>query len=85
MFEQRPGERALPFDPAIMEGDSHVVFIGRIHSPWKERSQCPRNMIQARAYGRERPPDLKLRISASPSITSSPRTITPIHVSMPNG
>ncbi len=51
MFDQRPGERALPFDPASMAGDSHVVFIGRIHSPWKERSQCPRNMIQARATG----------------------------------
>ncbi|MCB1418390.1 MAG: tRNA (N6-threonylcarbamoyladenosine(37)-N6)-methyltransferase TrmO [Notoacmeibacter sp.] len=51
MFEERPGERALPFDPAALPGDAHVVFIGRIRSPWTERASCPRNMNRARETG----------------------------------
>ena len=51
MFEERPGERALPFDPAQVKGDGHVVFIGRIRSPWTDRAACPRNMNRARETG----------------------------------
>ncbi len=47
MFEQREGEKRLDVDPATMAGDGHVVFIGRIRSPWTERGECPRNMRQA--------------------------------------
>ncbi len=42
---------ALGEDPAGMAGDAHVVFIGRIRSPWSERSQCPKNLRQAREDG----------------------------------
>ncbi|TIP76512.1 MAG: tRNA (N6-threonylcarbamoyladenosine(37)-N6)-methyltransferase TrmO, partial [Mesorhizobium sp.] len=34
MFETRSGERLLETDPADMSPDGHVVFIGRIASPW---------------------------------------------------
>jgi tRNA-Thr(GGU) m(6)t(6)A37 methyltransferase TsaA len=39
-FGVRPGEKAveLPAQP-----DAGVYFIGRIHTPWKERKDCPRN------------------------------------------
>lgn len=47
----RPGEIALPFDPAKTANDGSVVFIGRIRSPWKTRAECPRNMEQARESG----------------------------------
>lgn len=37
--EIRPGEVAVPLpEPA----DAGVVFIGRIRTPWMERSECPR-------------------------------------------
>jgi hypothetical protein len=45
---QRKGELAASVDPADMAGDAHVVFIGRIRSPWTSRSGCPKNMRQAR-------------------------------------
>ncbi len=48
MFEPRKDERTLADDPARMEPDGHVVFIGRIASPWTERADCPKNMRQAR-------------------------------------
>ncbi|MEO9338149.1 tRNA (N6-threonylcarbamoyladenosine(37)-N6)-methyltransferase TrmO [Mesorhizobium sp. SB112] len=48
MFEKREGEIALPDDPADVAADGHIVFIGRIVSPWKQRSECPKNMRQAR-------------------------------------
>ncbi|TIU03651.1 MAG: tRNA (N6-threonylcarbamoyladenosine(37)-N6)-methyltransferase TrmO, partial [Mesorhizobium sp.] len=34
MFETRSGEKLLENDPADMPPDGHVVFIGRIASPW---------------------------------------------------
>jgi len=48
MFEQRHDELKLTEDPAGMEPDGHVVFIGRISSPWTLREECPKNMRQAR-------------------------------------
>jgi tRNA-Thr(GGU) m(6)t(6)A37 methyltransferase TsaA len=51
MFEAREGEVALTEDPAEMAGDAHLVFIGRIRSPWKTREDCPKNMAAARASG----------------------------------
>jgi len=39
-FGARPGELSvdLPDKP-----DAGVYFIGRIHTPWKQRSECPKN------------------------------------------
>lgn len=44
----RDGEVRAQRDPAEETGDAHLVFIGRIRSPWKKRSDCPKNMRQAR-------------------------------------
>ncbi len=44
----REGEIKSLRDPATEPGDAHVVFIGRIRSPWSLRKQCPKNMRQAR-------------------------------------
>ena len=52
MFTMREGELSLETDPAGMPADAHLVFIGRIASPWKSREECPKNMAQARASGR---------------------------------
>ena len=43
----RPGEVALPFDPAN-EPDAGVAFIGRIRSPWPKGGECPKNPREAR-------------------------------------
>ncbi|HEX2553329.1 MAG TPA: tRNA (N6-threonylcarbamoyladenosine(37)-N6)-methyltransferase TrmO [Microvirga sp.] len=43
--EIRPGEVAVEGPPAT---DAGLVFIGRIHTPWSERAECPR---QGRADG----------------------------------
>lgn len=51
MSEQREGEAALDFDPAGMEGDARLVFIGRVRSPWTSRQDCPKNMREARERG----------------------------------
>lgn len=48
----RPGERLLPFDPGANAPDAGLVFIGRVRSPWTERSDCPKNMREARERGR---------------------------------
>lgn len=48
---KREGERQLPFDPAAMPADAGIVFIGRVRSPWTERSDCPKNMAAARERG----------------------------------
>lgn len=48
MFEQREGEEQLSFDPASLPADGHVIFIGRINSPWTARQACPKNMRAAR-------------------------------------
>jgi tRNA-Thr(GGU) m(6)t(6)A37 methyltransferase TsaA len=52
MFERREGEEALGFDPAALPGDGHVVFIGRVASPWTRRQDCPKNMRAARETGK---------------------------------
>jgi tRNA-Thr(GGU) m(6)t(6)A37 methyltransferase TsaA len=52
MFEMRYGEQFLEIDPADMQPDGHVVFIGRIASPWTSREDCPKNMRAARESGR---------------------------------
>ena len=41
-MKKRPGEIALPFDPAETARDAAVIFIGRICTPWKTRGECPR-------------------------------------------
>lgn len=51
MFEMRGGEEVLQQDPAGLPPDGHVVFIGRVLSPWKERENCPKNMRSARETG----------------------------------
>ena len=50
--DNRPGEIALPFDPAGRKPDAGLVFIGLALTPWTERSECPRNMGQARERGK---------------------------------
>lgn len=50
-FEVREGEIVLPFDPAAMPGDAHLVFIGRVRSPWQSKVDCPKNMNAARETG----------------------------------
>ena len=45
--ERRSGE--IGFDgPAPAYDDAGLVFIGRIHSPWSSRAECPKNMRAAR-------------------------------------
>lgn len=51
MFELRDNERIMDVDPAALPGDAHIVFIGRIRSPWRERPQCPKNMRAALETG----------------------------------
>ncbi|MFE0015124.1 tRNA (N6-threonylcarbamoyladenosine(37)-N6)-methyltransferase TrmO [Mesorhizobium sp. NPDC059054] len=48
MFEMRDGEETLEQDPATLPSDGHIVFIGHVLSPWKDRSSCPKNMRAAR-------------------------------------
>jgi tRNA-Thr(GGU) m(6)t(6)A37 methyltransferase TsaA len=50
-FEKREGETALPKDPAEFADDANVVFIGEIRTDWKTRSDCPKNLVQARERG----------------------------------
>ncbi len=50
--ESRPGEVILDFDPAERANDAGLVFIGKVHSPWKTRKQCPRNLVTARETGK---------------------------------
>jgi tRNA-Thr(GGU) m(6)t(6)A37 methyltransferase TsaA len=40
MDEVRPGERPLAVPESF---DAGVHFIGRIRTPWQERSECPKN------------------------------------------
>ena len=51
MFDKREGEQELGFDPAALAGDGHVVFIGRIRSPWTTREDCPKNMTRRARTG----------------------------------
>ncbi|KTR05424.1 hypothetical protein NS365_11865 [Aureimonas ureilytica] len=43
----RPGETTLPFDASTAD-DARLAFIGRIRSPWTDRTDCPKNMRVAR-------------------------------------
>ncbi|BCM20508.1 tRNA (N6-threonylcarbamoyladenosine(37)-N6)-methyltransferase TrmO [Mesorhizobium sp. J8] len=52
MFQTREGETLLAADPAQQRPDGHIVFIGRIVSPWTSREDCPKNMRAARESGR---------------------------------
>lgn len=47
MSERREGEQQLKIDPATLKGDGHIVFIGRISTPWKTRAECPKNGRQS--------------------------------------
>ncbi len=47
MNERREGEQKLATDPATQKGDDHIVFIGRISTPWNTRAECPRNGRQS--------------------------------------
>jgi tRNA-Thr(GGU) m(6)t(6)A37 methyltransferase TsaA len=49
--ETRPGEVALPFDPADRV-EAGLVFIGRIRSPWA-KGTAPKNIRQARETGQQ--------------------------------
>ncbi len=45
----RPGEVALPVDPATRH-DATLAFIGRLRSPWS-KGDCPHNLTEARERG----------------------------------
>lgn len=47
-MDKREGEEELERDPAGLRPDAHVVFIGRVSSPWTSREDCPKNVLQAR-------------------------------------
>ena len=49
--ETRPGEIAAAIDPAEAAEDARLIFIGRVHSPWRERAACPKNLREARERG----------------------------------
>ena len=49
---KREGEVELARDPGDVATDAGVVFIGRVHSPWTDRSECPKNMAAARETGK---------------------------------
>jgi tRNA-Thr(GGU) m(6)t(6)A37 methyltransferase TsaA len=44
----RPGEVAVPLPDRT---DAGLYFIGRIHTPWKDRRHCPKNAREARETG----------------------------------
>lgn len=50
-FEIREGEVRLDADPASALPDAGIVFIGRVSSPWRQRTDCPKNMRQASERG----------------------------------
>jgi tRNA-Thr(GGU) m(6)t(6)A37 methyltransferase TsaA len=45
----RPGETAVSLPDAY---DAGIYFIGRIHTPFKTRDDCPKNSAQSNAVGR---------------------------------
>ena len=45
----RPGETAVSLPDAYHAG---IYFIGRIHTPFKTRDDCPKNSAQSNAVGR---------------------------------
>ena len=46
--EPRPNEILADIDPAQMEPSAGLVYIGHVRSPWTDRADCPKNMVQAR-------------------------------------
>lgn len=46
----RPGELGFAVDAAAAD-DARLAFIGRIASPWAERTDCPKNLREARERG----------------------------------
>jgi tRNA-Thr(GGU) m(6)t(6)A37 methyltransferase TsaA len=44
----RPGEVAIELPAAF---DAGLYYIGRIRTPWRQRSDCPKNANEARAAG----------------------------------
>lgn len=44
----RRGETPLAFDPSATADDARLIFIGRLRSPWKTSSECPKNLRKAR-------------------------------------
>ena len=44
-YGRREGEVAVALPPHF---DASLYFIGRIHTPWKRREECPKN---AREFG----------------------------------
>ncbi|MCP5082986.1 MAG: tRNA (N6-threonylcarbamoyladenosine(37)-N6)-methyltransferase TrmO [Alphaproteobacteria bacterium] len=49
--KHRPGDVALPLDPAADANDARLAFIGRVRSPWTREQDCPKNLVQARERG----------------------------------
>jgi tRNA-Thr(GGU) m(6)t(6)A37 methyltransferase TsaA len=66
MTERREGEVELARNPADLPPDGHVVFIGRIRSPWTTREECPKNM--ARAREREAPASVEVAPEYRPGL-----------------
>lgn len=66
MTEKREGEVELAGNPADLPPDGHVVFIGRIRSPWTTREECPKNM--ARAREREAPASVEVAPEYRPGL-----------------
>jgi tRNA-Thr(GGU) m(6)t(6)A37 methyltransferase TsaA len=50
-YEKRAGEIALSNNPAEFADDGKIAFIGKINTDWKTRSECPKNLVQARERG----------------------------------
>lgn len=59
----RPGEIALPFDPA-KEAQASLAFIGRIRSPWPKGGACPKNLREAREQASQAIVELDRRYQA---------------------
>jgi tRNA-Thr(GGU) m(6)t(6)A37 methyltransferase TsaA len=46
--DRRPGETSVPLPESF---DAGLYFIGRIRTPFKSRSECPRNTAESSAVG----------------------------------
>ena len=47
----RPGEVLSTVDPARLAPDAGLVFIGRAHTPWNDRTETPKSLRRARERG----------------------------------
>lgn len=47
----KPGEILLADDPAEAKGEAHLVFVGRVRSPWTKETPRPKNSREAREHG----------------------------------